>query len=144
MTPRDLSILRIMDEQREMWGRIDLDDIHKFEMKDIDTFYVKRAGETFMGISLEWRELPGFDSDRTLRVLRLDKPSPEIVLLPLKSVASIDGAAYEPVKTEWTVTGSRGDNYNVKNLGEGKWSCTCAQYKYRRKECKHIKGIRDA
>ena len=38
--------------------------------------------------------------------------------------------------TEWTVPSSKGGEYRVRNLN-GRWSCECAGFKFRR-TCKHI------
>lgn len=47
------------------------------------------------------------------------------------------------VKSEWKVTGSKGNVYKVVN-DEGFWSCSCPAHGFGRgKDCKHIKQIKD-
>lgn len=48
------------------------------------------------------------------------------------------------VKKEWKIKGSKGNVYKVVN-DEGFWSCSCPAHGFGRgKDCKHIKGIKDA
>ena len=42
----------------------------------------------------------------------------------------------------WNVIGSTGSRYTVSTNSVGDWSCTCAHYIYRRKECKHISKLK--
>jgi hypothetical protein len=46
----------------------------------------------------------------------------------------------EPEGRVWTVTGSRGDTYQVNEV-RGNWSCTCSGFRFRG-ECKHVKELR--
>jgi len=134
---------KLITEQTIYLEGVTLSDLHIFVTKDVITPYVKRVGEAFPGITLPWRELPGFDSDHYYRVMRLDGQSSVIELVQRKNIASIDGVAQDEITTQWEVTGSKGDVYTVNNLGSGNYTCTCAQYKFRKKACKHIKEIQN-
>jgi hypothetical protein len=47
------------------------------------------------------------------------------------------------VKSEWKVSGSKGNVYKVIN-DDGFWSCSCPAHGFGRgKDCKHIKQIKD-
>lgn len=43
----------------------------------------------------------------------------------------------------WNVEKSTGEGYWVVAVtGDGEWGCSCPQWKFRRKECKHIVNIK--
>ena len=46
----------------------------------------------------------------------------------------------EPEGRVWTVTGSKGDSYQVNEV-RGNWSCTCSGFRFRG-DCKHVKELR--
>lgn len=49
-------------------------------------------------------------------------------------------APINPKKTEWIVSGSKGNKYVVSRNGNV-WSCTCVHGQFRKSACKHIKEI---
>ena len=41
----------------------------------------------------------------------------------------------------WTVKGSKGDFYKVREISHGVFTCDCPHYTYRKQICKHIKEV---
>lgn len=46
------------------------------------------------------------------------------------------------VPREWKVTGSKGDVYTVREVGQDWFICDCPHYTYRKTPCKHINEVR--
>jgi hypothetical protein len=46
-----------------------------------------------------------------------------------------------PNVKEFTVAGSKGKTYYVMRVETAAWECTCPDYRFRRRTCKHIKRI---
>lgn len=43
---------------------------------------------------------------------------------------------------KWDVQGSKGNTYTVSLGDDGSYGCSCPVWKFRREECKHIKGVK--
>ena len=46
-----------------------------------------------------------------------------------------------PNVEEFKVTGSIGNTYHVMRIESVAWECTCPDYRFRRRTCKHIRRI---
>ena len=70
--------------------------------------------------------------------IRMDMRGRKFMVNPVQFPTQV--AEPEPEGRVWTVTGSKGDTYQVNEV-RGNWSCTCSGFKFRG-ECKHVKELR--
>jgi hypothetical protein len=102
---------------------------------------VQAPPEEVVGILLGHSDIPKFDIDAgCLRVLRTDTPSPTVITVPMEWCLElrVNGKAYEEAKDKvLTVQGSGGKTYTVTHKVDGRSTCTCPGFIYRKK-CKHI------
>ena len=70
--------------------------------------------------------------------IRMDMRGRKFMVNPVQFPTQV--AEPEPEGRTWTVTGSKGDSYQVNEV-RGNWSCTCSGFKFRG-ECKHVKELR--
>jgi len=139
MTPRS----NIIAEHDEYWEKaLVLSNLVKIKTHPVQTPYILRGSEEFFCILLPPREVMGIAAEMHQRVLRLDGPSTVIEEIPKHLIAAIDDIAIKAQQTQWAITGSKGDTYNVECKGDGKYTCTCAQFKFRKKECRHILQVK--
>ena len=136
---RNKLINKVQEQLYEYWQDTSLNDIIHIKTKFIKTNYLQREAEDFLAIKLQARNVPGFPSDSTLRIIRLDKPSPIISMLPMDWVQSINNKEVN-VKKVWQVKGSKG-YYKVDRRGDN-YYCNCQGFKFR-KTCKHSALIRE-
>lgn len=73
----------------------------------------------------QWIEVPLDTEYEDITVIRPDPPANAITL----------------IKEEY-ITGSKGDEYLVKIFSDGSGTCECWGYR-RRKDCKHLKALRN-
>ena len=82
---------------------------------------------------------PVTDSIKVFRnPIRMDMRGRKFMVNPVQF--KIQVAEPEPEGRVWTVTGSKGDTYQVNEV-RGNWSCTCSGFRFRG-ECKHVKELR--
>ena len=82
---------------------------------------------------------PVTDSIKVFRnPIRMDMRGRKFMVNPVQFPIQV--AEPEPEGRVWTVTGSKGDSYQVNEV-RGNWSCTCSGFKFRG-ECKHVKELR--
>ena len=122
------------------WKDVSLDDIISIKTKKVETPYLTREAEQFMALQLPQREIPGF-GPRDIRYIRFDDKEFQIRNLPENWVDTVNGKPYA-IPTHWVIDGSKGNKYDVNRSGDH-WTCSCASFKYRKGECKHIKGVRN-
>ena len=70
--------------------------------------------------------------------IRMDMRGRKFVVNPVQFKTQV--AEPEPEGRVWTVTGSKGNTYQVNEV-RGNWSCTCSGFRFRG-ECKHVKELR--
>ena len=70
--------------------------------------------------------------------IRMDTRGRKFMVNPVQFKTQV--AEPEPEGRVWTVTGSKGDTYQVNEV-RGNWSCTCSGFRFRG-ECKHVKELR--
>ena len=70
--------------------------------------------------------------------IKIDIRGRKFVLNPVQFKTQL--AEPDPEGRVWTVTGSKGDTYQVNEV-RGDWSCSCSGFKFRG-ECKHVKELR--
>ena len=70
--------------------------------------------------------------------IRMDTRGRKFMVNPVQFPTQV--AEPEPEGRVWTVTGSKGDSYQVNEV-RGNWSCTCSGFRFRG-ECKHVKELR--
>jgi len=120
------------------WKQVTQKNIIHVKTKDMNTPYFSHNSETFLALQLPYRNVPGFGI-RDLRIIRLDQDLPEIIMIPISWVETIN---HKPVGlSEWQVNGSKGNTYTVKLIGEY-YKCTCPGFKYRH-QCKHIDKVKE-
>jgi hypothetical protein len=130
----------LMDNLKEYYSGIDINNVIFIKTKEIKTPYLSRKTESFYAIRLPYRELPGLPEKTSLRIISLNAESPVISVIPLDWIHSIDGKEISQ-KKEWTIEGSKGKIYTIKLNGD-RYSCNCPAYIFGRgKPCKHIKEI---
>jgi hypothetical protein len=135
------TIQKIQDAQDQYWSNVTLNNIIRIKTNKIQTPYITRDAEEFICLLLPWQEIDGFSKDRFKRILRLDKHSPEVQIIDIDRIESIDGKKLKQEQRIWKIQGSK--EYTVEHKGDGKYTCTCPQYTFRRKDCKHIKEVKD-
>ena len=82
---------------------------------------------------------PVTDSIKVFRnPIRMDMRGRKFMVNPVQFPTQV--AEPEPEGRVWTVTGSKGDTYQVNEV-RGNWSCTCSGFRFRG-ECKHVKELR--
>jgi len=114
----------------------------KIKTKAIDGPYVWRESEEYYAVSLETFEVPGFTKDDHLRIIPCNKDSVEIKLMPLNWIEEIDGKPVTPPKVNFTIKSDSGNTYYVNKNGS-KYTCDCWGYRRWKKDCKHIKEIKN-
>ena len=82
---------------------------------------------------------PVTDSIKVFRnPIRMDMRGRKFMVNPVQFPTQV--AEPEPEGRVWTVTGSKGDSYQVNEV-RGNWSCTCSGFKFRG-EWTHVKELR--
>ena len=115
-------MLELQENVHSYWDGLTLDSIIKVTGKN----------ESFMAIRLPSREIQG--TKGWYWFLRLDKPSPEIIMWPPSRIVSINDKSIED-KNEWKIK-----DYIIRLVGD-RYTCTCKGYQFRRK-CKHIEEVK--
>ena len=134
-------VQKIQNEQEQYWSQVTTKDVVRMKTTKVQTPYITRSPEEFMCVLLPWHEVDGFPKDKFQRILRLDKNSPEIQIISKEQIDSIDGKKLKQEQKIWKIMGTK--EYIVEHKGDGKYTCTCPQYTFRKKDCKHIKQVKD-
>ena len=128
------------DLKRRLVQRVTVRPIVGFGIKDRHLSAACHDKRIVGRIILEPNTTWAFDVNlpRRQRPIRIDLRGRKFVVNPVQFKTQL--AEPEPEGRVWTVTGSKGDTYQVNEV-RGDWSCSCSGFKFRG-ECKHVKELR--